>query len=223
MWGYQTALATMSEHRDDTEQRYDAAQEAFDEHIEERREEIDIPSCFDQDVYDIEPDECYAEEWKQTFIDDHFTEGYDLKHQIEAHQWQHDYEIVLPTEAELVLALEDETFELPHGRTVAGVRKIKDNNIWNPMWGVALVEAMRASTTHNRVHEAFRCLNGEPTGDLHNQNFGEWNGDGVIIDWGYHILGGGANHPHSGDNQATPDLGWDYKREYQDAVCVRVD
>lgn len=223
VWGYQTALAVMSEHREDTEMYYDAAKDAFMEWVDEQRAEISIPECFDQDVDMIEVDECFEQDWIDEWITNNKPEYDDYKGQIESHQWAHDYEIVLPTEAELVLAMEDGDFELPHGRTVQGVMNTIKNNVWNPMWGVALVEAMRAAPIHNRVHEAFRCLNGEPTGDLHNQNIGEWNGDGVIIDWGYHILGGGANHPTSREDQATPDLGWDYKRNYTDAVCVRAD
>jgi len=221
VWGYQTAVAEMNGDRDDTEMRWDAAQEAFQEHIDERRYEIDIPSCFDQDV-ELEPCENYEQSWKEEYVQNNFSDSDHLKDQIESHCWAHDYE-QLPTECELMHAVGLSDFEIQHGDRMVTVERVVTwkNQTWNPLWGVALVEAMRRSPEPNQVQECHSVLNGEPTGDLHNQNFGEWNGDGVIIDWGFHILGGGNNHPTSTDTCEIPDLRWDYKRQYAEAVCVR--
>ena len=213
LWGYQTSLALMdSEDGDNSEDRYENAVEAFDEHIEERRCEIDIPSCFDQDV-DID----YCEDYKQNFVDDHmaehcFSNDKDYKSQIEGHEWAFKYD-ELWSEAELKYAISEEDAEINNrGRTWTIARhKTHVSKDWNPMWGLALINRMKENP-YSGIHSANQHINDEPVGDLHNMNVGSWNGDACVIDWGYHIMGGGQNCPTSFDCDPVPNMDWQFSQ-----------
>ncbi len=213
-WGYQTAVAVMGECRDETEEAYELADEAWNEYIEEQRGEIFVPDCFEE--HDHEPCEHARENFVDEWVQDYRAEQPNPKEEIECHNWAIDYEM-LPTEAELALAIRDEDFEFKaDGETLTVAKFLRRmNGSWNPTWGIALVEYLRANTEHC-CQEAHQALNGEPTGDLHNQNFGLWNDDPVIIDWGYHILGGGANHPAHEIMKDVPEVDWGYERAYRD-------
>ena len=215
LWGYQTCLATMdAEDGENTEDRFDQAQEAFDEYIEERRCEVDIPSCFELANVDLD----YCEDYKQEWVDNHICENLpcdsstDYKSMVESHEWAHDYSR-MPSEAELKFAVSEEDAEINNrGRTWTIARhKTHVAKDWNPMWGIALINSMRENPYHG-IHTANEHINDEPIGDLHNMNVGSWEGDACVIDWGYHIMGGGQNCPTSFDCDPVPNMDWHFSQ-----------
>ena len=222
-WGYQTAVADMSENEDyrDSSELYEEGEQAWDCHWEEQVADLDLPACFEPGQ-EMEWDDCYRDEWIQSWVDANRGDYEDTpKAEMESASWDHDYSL-LPNERELRVMAQGKTLELDKNGRTWNVEEIctRARRQWNPMWCVEMVEAARAQDV-NDLDRVRDTLNDEPNGDLHNMNVGRWEGDAVIIDWGYHIMGGGSNSPGAQITESeTPDLEWHYSR--QPGVCYDV-
>ena len=222
-WGYQTCVATTHDpYDDDTEYWWDQAHDAFQEHIDACRMEVDIPSCFSEGPEDLEVCSRYRQGWLDDWIEENRppSEWHDFGLRV---CFEYDYRL-LPSERELrkAMAYRDDPSEV--FRYASGGLLTINNLVgwnereWNPMWAVSMVNLVR-SQREEFLETSTNELREKPDGDLHAGNVGLWGDDMVIIDWGYHVMGGCANNPHTQEHcENRPSLSWEYTRDFPDVV-----
>lgn len=239
-WGYQTTRCQVNDGYGYSSEAWEQAREEWDDHEQELREQIEIPRGLDQHA-EIDVDSDYKHQWiderKNDLMDqyEYFSDDdlcYDQLEELKP-MWY------LPSECEFTQVRKYLLNGWRIGKqwwdTNGYAQRLMEYNGFNPMYALSMIEGARRHGMHQSrdgevvdsidaqfMHQDWsRSLNILPTGDLHQANVGGWCGDTMIIDWGYHIMGGCQNFPGEvtrGEDAIVPSTSWAAFDRIEDVV-----